>query len=113
MVRPDFFKNVGKFDENFAPAYLEDVDMRVRLKLGNFKSYSYGGAKVDHIGSSTLKHDQSVRNAIDIAYAKNLEYFKCKWGNEITNNMGLMKKMYYKYPFNDKNNKLSYWSRGK
>jgi GT2 family glycosyltransferase len=100
MVKSDFFKNVGKFDENFMPAYLEDGDMHARLALNNQKCYIYGGARFYHFGSRTIKSDQEEWNKNTITFPKNQEYFLKKWGHPPVNEVDEMRKVYFKTPFN-------------
>jgi hypothetical protein len=109
MVRSDFFKYVGKFDENFIPAYYEDGDMHARLVLGGFKAYGYWGAKFFHYGSRTIKSDPEVKKDISKAKPRNQLYFMEKWGHVMVNDPRLIKNLYFHHPFGKKANPLNYW----
>lgn len=109
MVKSDFFRHVGKFDENFIPAYCEDGDMHGRLVLAGFKTYAYGGARFFHFGSRTIKSDQDLRNKNARTFPKCQLYFLEKWGHPMVNDVEQMRGVYYKHPYNEEDKSLSYW----
>ena len=109
MVKNDFFKHVGTFDENFIPAYCEDGDMYARLVLADFKSYAYSGAKFFHHGSITIKSDQDLLNKNARSYPRCQLYFKEKWGHFMIEDYTQMKDTYFKHPYNQADKPLSYW----
>jgi hypothetical protein len=109
MVKSDFFSHVGKFDENFAPAYCEDGDMHARIVLAGFKAYAYGGAKFYHYGSQTIKSDQNLLNKNAQTYPKCQLYFLEKWGHLMVDDVENMKDSYFSHPYNEKDKPLSYW----
>lgn len=103
MVKTNFFDNVGTFDENFVPAYCEDGDMHARLALGGFKAYIYGGARVFHFGSATIKNDFELKRKNDqVTFPINQQYFLEKWGHPPVNEVDKMREVYYKTPYNIK-----------
>lgn len=109
MVKPDFFKHVGRFDENFMPAYLEDGDMHARLALANLRAYIYGGARFYHFGSRVIKTDQEAWQNNTITFPKNQEYFVKKWGHPPVNDVERMREVYFKHPYNLEDVGLDYW----
>ena len=109
MVKPDFFKYAGKFDENFIPAYVEDGDMHARLALVNQKCYIYGGSRFYHWGSRTIKSDRTLWDKNTQTFPKCQQYFLNKWGHPPVNEINQMKTLYYKNPFNDVRNDITYW----
>jgi GT2 family glycosyltransferase len=112
MVKPDFFKHVGRFDENFTPAYCEDGDMHARLALAGLKAYVYGGARFFHFGSRTIKSDNELWQKNGQTFPKNQQYFLEKWGHPTVNNVEDMRTIYFKTPFNNPDYLLSYWPNG-
>jgi GT2 family glycosyltransferase len=109
MVKSTFFDNVGKFDENFIPAYVEDGDMHARLALANLKAYVFGGAKFYHKRSNTIKTDAQLWNKNASTFPKNQQYFLEKWGHPPVNTVEEMRETYYKHPYNEEDKPLSYW----
>jgi hypothetical protein len=91
MVSPRLFKEVGKFDEKFIPAYGEDVDMQYRLELAGKKHTCVWMARFVHFGQTTIKNckditESEVKGSTDA-------YFLKKWG-------GLPRQQVYLTPFN-------------
>jgi GT2 family glycosyltransferase len=75
------FKLVGKFDENFHPAYFEDNDYFMRMKLNNVQMQFLGDPKYYHEGSSTIKslsaEDLELHHRV---FRINQAYYIEKWG---------------------------------
>ncbi len=109
MVKSDFFACVGKFDENFIPAYCEDGDMHARLVLAGLKAYAYGGAKFFHFGSQTIKSDKNLLNKNAQTYPKCQLYFLEKWGHLMVDEVKQMREVYFSHPYNEEDKPLSYW----
>lgn len=109
MVKPDFFRHVGEFDENFMPAYLEDGDMHARLALADLKAYIYGGSRFYHLGSRVIKTDRKAWEDNEVSFPKNQAYFVEKWGNPPVNEVDRMREIYFKHPYNEEDKHLSYW----
>ncbi len=109
MVKSDFFRHVGKFDENFKPAYCEDGDMHARIVLAGLKAYAYGGAKFYHFGSQTIKSDKELQNKNAQTYPKCQLYFLEKWGHGMVDNVDQMREVYFKHPYGEGDKPLSYW----
>lgn len=109
LVKSDFFKQVGMFDENFSPAYFEDNDMHARLSLSGKKAYGYKGAMFFHFVSETIKNDKRLRRKKFSTYPKLEKYFIEKWGHAVVNDVEVMRNVYYKHPYNELDKPLSYW----
>ena len=110
-VKKNFFTHVGKFDENFVPAYCEDGDMHARLTLAGLKAYGYGGAKFYHYGSQTLKSDRDLTLKNTRTYPKCQLHFLEKWGHGMVDDVEQMRQVYFKHPYNEKDKPLSYWKQ--
>jgi GT2 family glycosyltransferase len=113
MVKADFFGHVGRFDENFTPAYFEDNDMHARLALAELKAYSYGGARFYHFGSRTVKSDRALVNKNLQLVLQSQLYFFQKWGHLTVDYVEQMREVYYKHPYNEEDKPLSYWRQTK
>jgi len=91
MVGPRLFKEVGKFDERFEPAYGEDVDLQYRIDLAGKKHTCVDKARFKHHGQTTLKHCHGV--TLEKIKGDTDKYFIKKWG-------GLPREQVYLKPFN-------------
>ena len=109
-------EQVGYFDENFFPGYLEDCDWDYRSMLNETKEYENfeipaicqvsGGATID---------------GAQVIIAPLRDYFVCKWGGpewEVDDGpyvgyptVWQRGETIYKYPFNKKENDISYWKK--
>lgn len=90
---------VGLFDENFFPAYVEDVDHGFRADLLGAARISIGGCSSIHgdektTGSCTIMADPKLRARNHFTHGRNFEYWKRKWG-------GMPGEETFKTPFND------------
>jgi GT2 family glycosyltransferase len=92
MIKEDFWKQCGWFDENFDPCWWEDNDMHYRIKLLGFDIEKFEVPYI-HLGSQTTKKLTIPLNSI-----KSSEYYLRKWGSR---NRNLTES--YKTPYNDKN----------
>lgn len=79
MVDSRLFKQVGEFDENFRPAYNEDIDMHWRIVLNGYKAIGYEGARFYHYGSRTIKSDDALLEQNHMTHDSNNKYFERKW----------------------------------
>jgi hypothetical protein len=71
---------VGYFDENYHPAYVEDVDMERRCNLAGVPIV--GIDPVAHHSSSTIAlPEYRAQNAR--TYQRNLDYHRAKWGGGV------------------------------
>lgn len=86
---------VGYFDEQFWPAYYEDVDFMRRFVLAGAKAVNIDRIKIEHAGSATLREQQKTgtNKDHDSNFTKNKNYYIKKWG-------GLPPDEKYNTPFN-------------
>lgn len=80
MVKPDFQKKIGLFDERFWPAYFEDNDTHRRIDLLGFRALCTTGAAYYHVGSVSNRLDDS--GVISTNFENNRMYFLGKWGGD-------------------------------
>lgn len=98
------FEKVGRFDENFWPAYNEDIDMSRRISLGFRLDPPYWRKVSVDVAIAGFAH------GVDLAGVQvdNLlldEYYAQKWGD-------LKGKEKFLHPFNNEEHDLSYWPKG-
>lgn len=75
------FNLVGKFDENFYPAYFEDNDYVMRMKLNNITMHYLESPGYYHQGSSTIRAlSPSELEVHHQVFRKNQAYYVQKWG---------------------------------
>ncbi len=101
MIRPSTFKKIGKFDENFVPAYFEDNDYHYRIKLLGQQANSTLLAPYYHFGSQTQNGGEGPV-VPSYVFEKNRDYFNKKWGG----NPG---QETFKTPFDDKSASPKEW----
>jgi GT2 family glycosyltransferase len=71
---------VGPYDENFFPAYYEDVDYERRCALAGVRRlYPCVTEKIFHAGSATSHAMVDMTEHYEW-YRRNLDYYKKKWG---------------------------------
>lgn len=83
MIRHKLWKEIGGFDERFAPAYCEDSDLAFEVRKH--------GYKVMLQPASVVVHFEGISNGTDLSsgqksyQVKNAEKFKEKWKYELEN----------------------------
>jgi hypothetical protein len=84
MLTPEVFARVGKFDENFNPAYFEDNDYHYRMKLYGLKAISSSWAPYYHYGSVTQNKNVDIGQPVvnSFQFENNRAYYIGKWGGE-------------------------------
>jgi GT2 family glycosyltransferase len=70
---------VGYFDENFYPAYDEDLDYGRRADLLGLPRFETGFTGT-HVGSATIYSDPVLRIHNGRTHSANDEYYAAKWG---------------------------------
>ena len=70
---------VGLFDERFAPAYCEDMDMWVRLTKAGYKMAKSFESTAEHVGGATTGAGVQIGNSLN----DNRKRFKDKWGFDV------------------------------
>jgi GT2 family glycosyltransferase len=110
-IKREAIEKAGTFDENFWPAYNEDLDYVTRLVLTGGTIYECA-VNVEHEGSSTLKSDQRVQRVILATHGMNDEYFLKKWGGKQPNTYrGHRVYGRWSHPFNDPGVSPKEWIR--
>ena len=92
---------VGRFDENFRPAYFEDNDYHARLVLSGLRAVNTSRAPFYHFGSGTQNADPKKAAVPAAIFDANRDYFVAKWGRPPVNDEAEMRVVYYPTPFND------------
>jgi hypothetical protein len=77
LLRRDVVDAVGMFDEQFSPAWFEDVDYCRRLADGRKEIWVVPSAEARHFGGASLEH-LSFAQFADIWYANMWRYAR-KW----------------------------------
>lgn len=81
LIRRWAYRLVGDFDEEFWPAYHEDMDYWYRLNLAGVSVGVAGDRGVRHIGSQTkAAMDADGKRMINEHWKKGLSYYCSKWG---------------------------------
>lgn len=77
LIRREAFEEVGAFDEQFAPAWFEDVDLCRRLARAGKSVYVVPSAGARHFGGASLEH-MSFEEFTAIWY-RNMWRYGVKW----------------------------------
>lgn len=75
LITPEYFEKIGKFDENFNPAWYEDNDSHRRATLAGYKEITTTAAPQVHIGgvsTSMLPHPANSEAS--------RQHYVAKWG---------------------------------
>jgi len=122
FVNKTLIENVGYFDENFYPAYYEDMDYNYRIKLinendnNNVSMRDIPGVKMMHgnpnskmdpntiidYESCTIHSEEEMKHCNDITFWINLRYYMLKWGGD-------RGKEIWKTPYGRTENPINYW----
>lgn len=81
------FDRVGAFDENFFPAYSEDIDYSTRIRKAQVPSVLDDRALVQHARNKTTRVSADVRAIISAAKIANQKYFDIKWGSAVLHDL--------------------------
>jgi hypothetical protein len=74
---------VGYFDQNFWPAYWEDVDYFYRLKLRGVPILCDDRTLVEHKRSAVNRKDRIIALLADDRWRRNQAYYMRKWGGDL------------------------------
>lgn len=77
MVRRQVFLSVGGFDEKYAPAYYEDVDLAFRLRRIGLQTFYQPRSEVMHYGGAS--HGRDLRFGIKACQVTNQATFRATW----------------------------------
>jgi len=108
--KPSLFEKVGKFDENFFPAYVEDTDFDRRVSLcADVKKFVFSARElgVQHGGCKTAEghENKPLGDFLHMCRGFNKSYYSEKWG-------GILGEEKFNSPFN-KEVPLSFWEEDK
>lgn len=78
-ITPSAVERVGFFDENFHPAYCEDIDYARRATLAGVPIVDVP-SELRHVGSATIYGDQHYMRLNGNSYPSNVAYYERKWG---------------------------------
>lgn len=81
IVSKECYNNIGRFDEDFFPAYYEDNDYYYRIKLSGDVDKKFNNMQGDFVptvmrNSMTLKKDKEVNSRFNA----NKKHYHDKWG---------------------------------
>jgi GT2 family glycosyltransferase len=79
-INPIALDKVGCLDENFFPAYFEDVDHIRRIRMAGLPEAVCEQTACVHYGSLSIMADPAVRMENDVWYRRNQQYWWRKWG---------------------------------
>jgi GT2 family glycosyltransferase len=89
MVDARLLNEVGEFDEQFDPAYYEDIDMAYRIKLQGLKCEVVPDAPFAHYHMGTFKGEAAgglseadLGKKIETIVSNNLTRYITKWGGQ-------------------------------
>ena len=83
LNRPEKWMELGGFDELLNPAYFEDNDARIRLRLAGNPVRKVRLSNWHHDNSSTLNNSsEDYKRMHWCMYARNKAYYIKKWGGE-------------------------------
>lgn len=97
-VRKDFFEKVGRFDENFVPAWCEDQDSHQRIHLLGLRAVVTTASSCVHFGQVSTNLTGPADSGRSVAY------FMKKWGSHNNNPPQL-----FTHPYNDENLSPKEW----
>lgn len=107
-------EEVGLFDENFYPAYYEDSDYIRRMELAgihNPMSCTVRLPKVEIMAGFAGNAHGMKKAGIKVNMGACLQYFIDKWGYEPRYENQRQRDLMFRYPFNNPENSLKYWSK--
>ena len=82
LVRTQLFRRLGGFDEQYAPAYYEDVDLSFQARaIGFHTRYEPNSVVIHHEGGS---HGRDVTVGLKAYQVSNRDKFCKKWKTELT-----------------------------
>lgn len=127
VINSTHFERMGTFDENFYPAYYEDMDYNRRMYLmdqecqrgirsENVSMRDIPDVKMIHCNenseinpdkvidyeSSTIHSDPKLKEANDITFWINLRYYTQKWGGD-------RRKECWANPYGEPENDINFW----
>lgn len=81
LIRSDLFRQLGKFDERYAPAYYEDTDLAFRVREAGFKVYMQPYSVVQHHEGTSSGTDTA--RGVKAFQVTNQEKFFRRWKDKL------------------------------
>lgn len=97
VMQPVAIAEVGFYDENFFPAYNEDVDYARRAARAGLKPYIIPDTNIHHIGSAAIATSRNLEQQNLATHGANNEYWKRKWGCPVSEDPTTG----FRHPFNN------------
>lgn len=94
MLNKIAIQQIGMFDENIHPAYLEDSDYSYRAGLLGLHEANAPGTMVYHVGSAAIKSSPALALKNAQTHQQNFIYYRQKWG-------GINGEEVFEHPFNN------------
>ena len=74
----DGWRDIGYFDEEYAPYDMEDIDLSTTAKKKGYKLAALNNPNIKHMGGGTIGFNPER----EVITNRNKEYFRKKWMNE-------------------------------
>jgi len=88
-MQPIALETVGFYDENFFPAYNEDVDYSRRAAMADLKPFIVPDTMVHHIGSAAIQTSPTLGSQNHGTHHMNNLYWTSKWGCPVSEDPNL------------------------
>lgn len=103
LVTPEYFELVGRFDENFVPAWYEDNDSHRRATLAGLREVCSTACDSVHIGGVTTRQMDNPNSG------ESQRYYIEKWGGVPVTHMNDLPKEHFPTPYNDPTLTIKDW----
>lgn len=104
LITPEYFELVGKFDENFVPAWYEDNDSHRRATLAGLREVCSTACDSVHIGGVSTHMIENNPGS-----GESQRYYIEKWGGIPTTHPQNVQKEHFLTPYNDPNLTIKDW----
>ncbi len=79
---PRAYREIGAFDENFFPAYSEDIDYVTRVRSAGIPNVLDTSVLAEHARNHTTNTTANLRATMSAFKQENSRYFAQKWGGD-------------------------------
>jgi GT2 family glycosyltransferase len=84
LLSQETSRQVGPFDQEFWPAYVEDSDYSYRMTIAGVRCEAVECDGFRHVGSATKEAgDDAFKNWINSRWGENHAYYMRKWGGPV------------------------------
>jgi GT2 family glycosyltransferase len=80
----DAMHDIGPWDETFR-WYFADNDYYRRMRLRGWRSEEFGGSRVNHALSQTLRSDGRIAAEVSLSWDWHRQHYAHKWGGHSPN----------------------------